>query len=262
MRVLRRKNGVHSRRSPREVRVGARGNGQGSLRCASSHLQVSFNLGRSSGFSTRARRGGWRSAPRASACTKTCKRLDDLAEHAFAAHRRAGSRTRRDQCKPVEVGRRDRLLRCARLRRPLRALRRVHESTTDGARRRTSSRRTYFDRGLALKARSEMLAGEFASMTAVPTISGSYGGRHHLPQDLRGEAREPGTRRRPATRRRFRGRFRCPRRVFSPTRKRCRRAVFLAGPSRMIMPTCARPFRAPETTPMASRKCRFWLDFL
>ena len=78
----------------------------------------------------------------------------------------------------------------------------------------TSSRRTYFDRGLALKARSETLAGEFASMTAVPTISGCCGGRHHLPQDLRGEAREPGTRRRPATRRRFRGRFRCPRRVF------------------------------------------------
>ena len=66
----------------------------------------------------------------------------------------------------------------------------------------------------ALKARSERLAGEFASMTAVPTISGCCGGRHHLPQDLRGEARDPGTRRRPATRRRFRGRFRCPRRVF------------------------------------------------
>ena len=51
-------------------------------------------------------------------------------------------------------------------------------------------------------------------------------------------------------------------RFFSPTRKRCRRAVFLIRPSRMAMATCARPFRAPKTTPMASRKCRFWLDFL
>jgi hypothetical protein len=226
MRVLRRKNGVHSRRSPREVRVGARGNGQGSLRCASSHLQVSFNLGRSSGFSTRARRGGWRSAPRASACTKTCKRLDDLAEHAFAAHRRAGSRTRREQCKPVEVGRRDRLLRCARLRRPLRALRRVHECTTDGARRRTSSRRTYFDRGLALKARSEMLAGEFASMTAVPTISGSYGGRHHLPQDLRGVRATLRPVDEPRRVDGFGVVFGAREAFFSPTRKRCRRAFF------------------------------------
>ena len=141
-------------------------------------------------------------------------------ESACAAYRRAGTRTRREtspcapQCKPVEVGRRDRLPRRARLRRLLRALRRVLEGTTDGARRRTSSRRTYFDRGLALKARSETLAGEFASMTAVPTISGCCGGRPRLPQHLRREARDPGTRRRPATRRRFRGRFRCPRRVF------------------------------------------------
>ena len=44
-------------------------------------------------------------------------------------------------------------------------------------------------------------------MTAVPTISGYCGGRHRLPQHLRREARDPGTRRRAATRRRFRGRF-------------------------------------------------------
>ena len=157
---------------------------------------------------------------RPSLCRQLRRPLEGPTESACAAYRRAGTRTRREtspcapQCKPVEVGRRDRLPRRARLRRLLRALRRVHEGTTDGARRRTSSRRTYFDRGLALKARSETLAGEFASMTAVPTISGCCGGRHHLPQDLRGEARDPGTRRWPATRRRFRGRFRCPRRVF------------------------------------------------
>jgi len=157
---------------------------------------------------------------RPSLCPRLRRPLGDLPESACAAYRRAGSRTRREtspcapQCKPVEVGRRDRLPRRARLRRLLRALRRVHEGTTDGARRRTSSRRTYFDRGLALKARSETLAGEFASMTAVPTISGCCGGRPRLPQHLRREARDPGTRRRPATRRRFRGRFRCPRRVF------------------------------------------------
>ena len=157
---------------------------------------------------------------RPSLCGEICRRLEDPTESASAAYRRAGTRTRREtspcapQCKPVEVGRRDRLPRRARLRRLLRALRRVRQCTADGARRRASSRRTYSDRGLALKARSETLAGEFASMTAVPTISGCCGGRHHLPQDLRGEAREPGTRRRPATRRRFRGRFRCPRRVF------------------------------------------------
>ena len=170
------------------------------------------------------RGGGFCDGPcartRPSLFTRLRRPLGDLPESACAAYRRAGTRTRREtspcapQCKPVEVGRRDRLPRRARLRRLLRALRRVHEGTTDGARRRTSSRRTYFDRGLALKARSETLAGEFASMTAVPTISGCCGGRHHLPQDLRGEARDPGTRRRPATRRRFRGRFRCPRRVF------------------------------------------------
>ena len=205
---------------------------------------------------------------RPSLCGEICRRLEDPTESASAAYRRAGTRTRREtspcapQCKPVEVGRRDRLPRRARLRRLLRALRRVRQCTADGARRRASSRRTYSDRGLALKARSETLAGEFASMTAVPTISGCCGGRPRLPQHLRREARDPGTRRRPATRRRFRGRFRCPRRFFSPTRKRCRRAVFLAGPSRMVMPTCARLFRAPKTTPMASRKCRFWLDFL
>ena len=44
-------------------------------------------------------------------------------------------------------------------------------------------------------------------MTAVPTISGYCGGRPRLPQHLRREARDPGTRRRAATRRRFRGRF-------------------------------------------------------
>ena len=157
---------------------------------------------------------------RPSLCREICRRLEDPTESASAAYRRAGTRTRREtspcapQCKPVEVGRRDRLPRRARLRRLLRALRRVHEGTADGARRRTSSRRTYFDRGLALKARSETLAGEFASMTAVPTISGCCGGRPRLPQHLRRKARDPGTRRRPATRRRFRGRFRCPRRVF------------------------------------------------
>ena len=48
---------------------------------------------------------------------------------------------------------------------------------------------------------------------------------------------------------------------FSPTRKRCRRAVFLAGPSRMVMPTCARPFRAPKTTRVSSRKGRFGAGF-
>ena len=157
---------------------------------------------------------------RPSLCRELGRRLEDPTESASAAHRRAGSRTRREtswcapQCKPVEVGRRDRLPRRARLRRLLRALRRVHEGTTDGARRRTSSRRTYFDRGLALKARSETLAGEFASMTAVPTISGCCGGRPRLLQHMRRKARGPVTRRRPATRRRFRGRFRCPRRVF------------------------------------------------
>ena len=157
---------------------------------------------------------------RPSLCGNFCRPLDDPTESASAAFRRAGTRTRREtspcapQCKPVEVGRRDRLPRRARLRRLLRAFRRVPEGTADGARRRTSSRRTYFDRGLALKARSETLAGEFASMTAVPTISGCCGGRPRLPQHLRREARDPGTRRRPATRRRFRGRFRCSRRVF------------------------------------------------
>jgi hypothetical protein len=49
--------------------------------------------------------------------------------------------------------------------------------------------------------------------------------------------------------------------LFSPTRKRCRRAVFLAGPSRMVMPTCARPFRAPKTTRVSSRKGRFGAGF-
>ena len=151
--------------------------------------------------------------PRANAWSEIYRRLEDPTESASAAYRRAGTRTRREtspcapQCKPVEVGRRDGLPRRARLRRLLRALRRVHEGTTDGARRRTSSRRTYFDRGLALKARSETMAGEFASMTAVPTISGCCGGRPRLPQHLRREARDPGTRRRAATRRRFRGRF-------------------------------------------------------
>ena len=112
---------------------------------------------------------------RPSLCGEICRRLEDPTESASAAYRRAGTRTRREtspcapQCKPVEVGRRDRLPRRARLRRLLRALRRVHESTTDGARRPTSSRRTYFDRGLALKAHE-----------AVPTISGCCGGRHHL----------------------------------------------------------------------------------
>ena len=163
---------------------------------------------------------GRRARTRPSLCTRLCRPLEDPTESASAAHRRAGSRTRREtspcapQCKPVEVGRRDRLPRRARLRRLLRALRRVHEGTADGARHRASSRRTYFDRGLALKARSETLAGEFASMTAVPTISDCCGGRPRLPQHLRRKARDPGTRRRPATRRRFRGRFRCPRRVF------------------------------------------------
>ena len=154
--------------------------------------------------------------PRANAWCQIGRRLEDPTESASAAHRRAGSRTRREtrpcapQCKPVEVGRRDRLPRRARLRRLLRALRRVQEGTTDGARRRTSSRRTYFDRGLALKARSETLAGEFASMTAVPTISGCCGGRPRLPQHLRRKARDPGTRRRPATRRGFRRSSRSP----------------------------------------------------
>ena len=158
--------------------------------------------------------------PRANAWSQIYRRLEDPTESASAAYRRAGTRTRREtspcapQCKPVEVGRRDRLPRRARVRRLLRAFRRVPEGTADGARRRTSSRRTYFDRGLALKARSETLAGEFASMTAVPTISDCCGGRPRLPQHLRRKAHDPGTRRRPATRRRFRGRFRCPRRVF------------------------------------------------
>ena len=38
---------------------------------------------------------GQRSAPRTNLCAKTCKSLEDLAESASAAHRRAGSRTRR-----------------------------------------------------------------------------------------------------------------------------------------------------------------------
>jgi len=127
---------------------------------------------------------------RPSLCGEICRRLEDPTESASAAYRRAGTRTRREtspcapQCKPVEVGRRDRLPRRARLRRLLRALRRVRQCTADGARRRASSRRTYSDRGLALKARSETLAGEFASMTAVPTISGCCGGRPRLPQHL------------------------------------------------------------------------------
>ena len=206
---------------------------------------------------------------RPSLCGEICRRLEDPTESASAAYRRAGTRTRREtspcapQCKPVEVGRRDRLPRRARLRRLLRALRRVLEGTTDGARRRTSSRRTYFDRGLALKARSETLAGEFASMTAVPTISGCCGGRHHLYHKTC-EARRAslGPVDGPRHADGFGVVFGARDAFFSPTRKRCRRAVFLVRPSRMVMPTCARPFRAPKTTPMASRKCRFWLDFL
>ena len=205
--------------------------------------------------------------PRANALSQIYRRLEDPTESASAAYRRAGTRTRREtspcapQCKPVEVGRRDRLPRRARLRRLLRAFRRVPEGTADGARRRTSSRRTYFDRGLALKARSETLAGEFASMTAVPTISGCCGGRHHLPQDLRGEARDPGTRRRPATCRRFGVVFGAREAFFSPTRKRCCCVVFLVRPSRMVMATCARPFRAPKMSRMSSRKGRFGAGF-
>ena len=188
-------------------------------------------------------------------------------ESACAAYRRAGTRTRREtspcapQCKPVEVGRRDRLPHRARLRRLLRALRRVYEDTADGARRRTSSRRTYFDRGLALKARSETLAGEFASMTAVPTISGCCGGHPRLPQHLRREARDPGTRRRPATCRRFWGRFWCPRGVFFADEKALLLCSFLVRPSRIVMATCARPFRAPKMSRMSSRKGRFGAGF-
>ena len=168
-------------------------NDQGSLR----HCELSQSVGAwcLAQTETTQRRGG-----SASACTKACRQLEDPYWECLCSASTCGksnaSRNQPVRCPVQTSGDRStgppsapRAITAA----AASASEGPREGTMDGAQRRTSSRRSHFDRGLALNARSETLADEFASMTAVPTISGCCGGRHHPPQDLRGEAREPET---------------------------------------------------------------------
>ena len=108
--------------------------------------------------------------------------------------------------------------------------------------------------GLGIARTPETRPLEFASMTAVPSIPGGCGGRHHPHQDLRSSGCDSESHPGPAPRWRARAVFGPRDAIFSSTRNRCDCAIFLSGPPSMVMGRRARALKARKTTQKSSRK--------